>query len=1041
MLRFFIDRPIFSAVISIVIILAGALALKSLPVEQYPNVVPPQIVVSASYPGASADVLAQSVAAPLEQAINGVDDLLFVQSTSTDSGSMSLSATFAMGTDPDQAAINVNNRVQSALSRLPQQVRDRGVTVRSRSSNMLMVPVLSSTKMDVLAVSNYILLNMLDELVRIPGVGNASLFGAANYSMRVWILPDQLAQYNLTPTDITNAIREQNAQFAAGSLGAEPTVEGQAFTYSVSTRGQLSTVEEFENIIVRALPDGSTLYLRDVARVELGAQTYSFTATHNGKPTVPLSIYLQPGANALSTSKAVTEAFERMSASFPDGLTYAIPYNTSKFVEIAVEEVIFTLLEAILLVVLVTFLFLQNIRATLVPLMAIPVSIIGTFAGMKLLGFSINLLTLFGLVLAIGIVVDDAIIVMENVERLMQENKLSARDAAIETMKQVTGAVISATLVMVSVFVPVSFFTGLTGELYRQFAVTIAVSVGISGIVAVTLTPSMCALLLSGKPPKERWFFRLFNRGFEYLTNILVSIVKLTLRFSYLSLLLFIAFIIGAFYLIGQLPAGLVPAEDQGSAIVVAQLPPVSSLTRTEAVREKLSELVLENPEVTDIVAMAGFDILAGSLRTSASMGFLSFESWDKRQKEEQSASAVARRLFIQGLGIQEANIFAFTPPPIQGLSLAGGVDGYLQIRGGANNTEIEKIAQGFIQQASKHPHLKNVRTTIDMRIPRYQAVVDRTKARAMGVPINQIFEVMQSTFGSLYVNDFTHQGRLWQVSLQSESEFRSQPEDLHKVFVRSNTGEMIPLTSLITLERERGADIMNRFNLYPAARVMAEPNEGFTTSQAKTAMEEVAANLETAPYNAVLGWIGEAYQLDLAAGSGALAFTLGLLFVFLILAAKYERWTLPFAVASAIPFAVLGAASASNYRAFANDIYFQIGLLMLIGLAAKNAILIVEFAAQNRKEGMSSFDAAVHSVQQRFRPIVMTAGTFIVGTLPLYFAQGAGAASRQAIGTVVVGGMLLATTVALPFVALIYKLLEDLIDGIKNLRSKPAID
>lgn len=1040
MLRFFIDRPIFSSVISIIIILAGSLALMTLPIEQYPDVVPPQIVVSAQYPGASAEVLALSVAAPLEQAINGVDDLLFIQSTSSDSGSTSISATFAMGTDPDQAAINVNNRVQGALSRLPQAVRDRGITVRARSSNLLMVPVMSSTQMDVLAVSNYILLNVLDELARIPGVGNASLFGAANYAMRVWLHPDKLAQYNLTPSDIANAIREQNAQFAAGNLGAEPSVPGQAFTYAVTTQGQLSSAAEFEDIIIRTLPDGSTLHLRDVANIELGAQTYSFTATHNGQPTVPLSIYLQPGANALATSKAVTEAFERMSASFPDGMTYAIPYSTAKFVEVAIDEVMMTLLETTFLVILVTFLFLQHWRATLIPLLAIPVSIIGTFAGMQLFGFSINLLTLFGLVLAIGIVVDDAIIVMENVERLMHEEKLPARDAAVKTMKQVFGAVISATLVMVAVFVPVSFFGGLSGELYRQFAVTIAVSVGLSGIVAVTLTPALCALLLDREPTKEIFFFRWFNRFFQSLTNLLVWLVKLTLRLAPITLPLFVAVVGLTYVLINRLPTGLVPPEDQGSAIIVAQLPPVSSLSRTEAVREELSAIVLENPEVSDIVAMAGFDILAGSLRTSASMGFLSFKPWDERREPQQATSAVAQRLSAQGMAIQEANVFAFTPPPIQGLSLTGGVDGFLQIRGGANNAEIERIARDFVDQANQHPHLRNVRTTIDMSIPRYNAVVDRIKARSMGVSVNHIFEVMQSTFGSLYVNDFTYRGRLWQVTLQSDAEYRSQPDDLNKVFVRSDQGEMIPLSSVVALERERGADIMNRFNIYPAARVMGDPAEGFTTGQAKIAMEEVAAGVDAAPYQAVLGWIGEAYQLDAAAGSGALAFTLGLLFVFLILAAKYERWALPMAVASAIPFAVLGAVLFASMRNYANDIYFQIGLLLLIGLAVKNAILIVEFAAQNRQEGMNAFDAAVHAARQRFRPIVMTAGTFIVGTLPLYFASGAGGASRREIGTVVVGGMLLATTLALPFITLIYKILEDIIDWFrKDKGNKPA--
>ncbi|WP_372972097.1 efflux RND transporter permease subunit [Marinobacter sp.] len=1038
MLRTFIDRPIFASVISIVILLGGAISLFGLPVEQYPNVVPPQVVVDGRYPGASAEVISDAVVAPLEQQINGVDDMIYLESNATDSGSFRITVSFEIGTDPDQATINVNNRVQQATASLPQAVRDLGVTVEARSTSILQVLALSSpdSSMDVVEISNYALLNVLDELVRVPGVGNASLFGAQDYSMRIWLRPDKLAQYELTPADVAGAIRSQNAQFAAGRIGAEPAPEGQAFTYSVSVPGRMESTEEFGNIILRSDEDGASLRLKDVARIELGAQNYDFDATFNGEPTVPVGVYLQPGANALDAADAVREAMEDISSRFPEGLSYSVPYDTTRFIDISIQEVISTFIVAVLLVVVVTFLFLQHFRATLIPLVAIPVSLIGTFAGMQALGFSVNLLTLFGLILAIGVVVDNAIIIMENAERLMKEENMSAYHAAVETVKQVSGAVVASTLVLVAVFAPVAFLGGLSGELYRQFAITIAVSVVISGVVALTLTPAMCAMLLGGQPKKQMILFRWFDKGFDVITNGFVKVVDFLLRHVVLGVFLFVAMLAGTMFLLDNMASGLVPKEDQGFVLVAPSLPAASSLSRTVEMRDELVGQMMEVPEIANAVAFAGYDIIASALRTNAGVSFVTLEDWSEREGPGQSADAVAGKIMGIGAGMPDAQVMAFTPPPIQGLSTTGGVEGYVQVRGGRTTAELKEISDQFAQAANQRPELQNVRVTLDTGIPKYEASVDREKAQAAGVPVDQVFTTMQSTFGSLYVNDFTLLGRNWQVNLQSEGEFRSHPDDLRRVFVRSEYGEMIPVSSLVDLERNAGADILNRFNLYPSAKLLADPGPGFTTGDALQALREVGD--EVFDRNTQLGWTGEAYQLQAGADTGAIAFGLGLLLVFLILSAQYERWGLPLAVATAVPFGVFGAAAASLLRGFPNDIYFQVGLLVLIGLAAKNAILIVEFAAQNRRAGMSSTEAASEAARQRFRAIMMTALTFIVGSMPLAFSTGAGAASRQEIGTVVVGGMIVASTLALFFVPLFFKLIEDFGDW-RQSRKRPT--
>jgi multidrug efflux pump len=1021
--RIFIDRPVLASVLSIVIVLAGLVAMRALPIEQYPPIVPPEVVVSATYPGANAQTIAETVAAPLEQQINGVENMIYMRSTSTGSGTLNLSVSFQIGTDPDQATINVNNRVQRATALLPEEVRRQGVTVNKRSSSILQVLTMSSPdrRYDTIFISNYALINIIDELRRTPGVGDASLFGASDYSMRIWLRPDKVAQYNLTPGDIAAAIREQNAQFAAGRFGEEPMPGAQAFTYSVTTPGRLADPREFENIILRSDPNGAALRVKDVARVELGSQNYSTVATLNGAPAVPIGVYLQPGANALEVAGAVRATMDRLSQRFPEGLRYDVPFNTTRFIEVSVEEVIYTFIEAIGLVILVVFVFLQNWRATLIPVIAVPVSIIGAFAGMYLLGFSINLFTLFGLILAIGIVVDDAIVVLENVERIMSSEGKGPREAAIQAMEEVSGPVVAIVLVLCAVFVPVSFLGGLAGELYRQFAVTIAVSVVISGIVALTLTPALCALLL--KPGHARpWLpFRLFNRAFDAVTAGYAGGVRFFLRHAVVALVLIGAMLGATWWLFQRVPSALVPNEDQGYVFLVTQLPPAAALDRTLAITEQVSRGAGENPAVANVVTLAGFDFLSGAQKTNAGVSFVSLKDWSERTDPRLDARALAPAFAALNARFRDGIAIGFNPPPIQGISTTGGIEFYLQDRSGGSLESLFQATQRVIQAANQRPELRGVSTTFSTGVPQYRVGVDREKAKAIGVPITSVFETMQSTFGNLYVNDFTLFGRTYRVTLSSEGDFRQSPDDLRHVFVRSASNTMVPLNTLVSTTRITGPDVVDRFNVFPAARVQANPAPGFSSGQAIAAMQEVVAQTLSGDYT--IGWTGSAYQEIQTTGSGNQGFLLGILMVFLILAAQYERWTLPLAVITAVPFAVFGAILAIWLRGIENDVYFQVGLVTLIGLAAKNAILIVEFASERHRAGQPVFEAALEAARLRFRPIVMTSLAFILGVVPLATATGAGAASRHSVGTGVIGGMLAATFLAIFFVPLFYRL------------------
>ncbi|HEX2018925.1 MAG TPA: efflux RND transporter permease subunit [Aurantimonas sp.] len=1022
--RFFVDRPIFAAVISILITLGGLLSITALPIEQYPELVPPQVQVRAAYPGASAETIAQTVSAPIEQQINGVEDMLYMQSTNSSTGSATITVTFASGTDPDQATINVNNRVQQANASLPQEVQRLGVTVAKQNSSILAVLSMSSQdpRYDATYVSNYVLLNVLDELKRLPGIGEAQLFGARNYSMRIWLRPDALASYGLTPGDVATAIRDQNAQFAAGQFGAEPSDSDLAFTYSVTTAGRLPDAAAFENIILRSDANAASLLLKDVARIELGAQDYGFNATYNGVPTVPIGIYLQPGANALDTLAGVRARMDELSANFPSGIAYAIPYDTTKFIEASIEEVVITFMEAMVLVFIVVFVFLQSFRATLIPMLAVPVSIIGTFGVLLALGFSINLLTLFGLVLAIGIVVDDAIVVLENVERIMRTEGLNAKDATAKAMTEVAGPVIAIVLVLCAVFIPVAFLGGLAGTMYRQFAVTIAVSVTISGIVALTLTPALCGVLLKNTHSEPWAPFRWFNRGFDKLTNAYGAGVAFIMRRALLALVLFAGVVGGSYYMFQTIPGSLVPDEDQGVNFAIAILPPAASLSRTTEVMAQVSENLRQHPAVQDVTAFAGFDLLAGTQKSSAGVAFVSLKEWALREDPALDARNLVGPFIGMNAGIEDGMVLAFNPPPIQGLSTTGGFDLFVQDRRNAGAQSLIEATNALVAAAAERPELAGVRTTFSANVPQYQIDVDRQKAKALDVPISSIFETMQSTFGSLYVNDFTLLGRNYRVSLQSESDFREKPDDLRFVYVQASNGSMIPLDTLLTVERVVGPDLIERFNAFNAAKVSGGPAPGYSSGQALQAMQEVAAaNL---PDGYQVAWTGSAYQEIASGGTGLVAIGFGILMVFLILSAQYERWSLPIAVLLAVPFAMLGALLAIWLRGLDNDVYFQIGLVTLVGLAAKNAILIVEFAVLKRQEGLSAFDAALEGAKLRFRPIIMTSLAFILGVVPLAISTGAGSASRHSIGTGVIGGMLAATFVAIFFIPLFYRLL-----------------
>ncbi|MBK7250510.1 MAG: multidrug efflux RND transporter permease subunit [Gammaproteobacteria bacterium] len=1019
---FFIRRPIFASVISIVIVIAGLVASRVLPIAQYPDISPPTVVISATYRGASAETLARTVAAPIEEQLNGIEGLTYFSSSSQSNGTLSITATFEVGTDVDTAAIDVANRVRTAEPRLPEEVRRDGVLVMKRTSNVLMLVALQSrgSLHDKLFLSNYASLNVIDELKRLKGVGDVQLFGSMQYSMRIWLKPDRMAQLGLTTSDIAAAVRAQNTQNAAGKIGQEPAPGDQMLVYTVTARGRLVTPEQFGDIIVRAGGPEGVLRVKDVARIELGASSYDVRTAEDGEPLAGMGIFLQSGANALEVARLVRGRLDELQKSFPPDIHYVVPVDSTLFISASIREVIQTLVEAAFLVAAVVFLFLQSWRATLIPMIAVPVALIGTFAGLWLFGFSLNTLTLFAMVLAIGIVVDDAIIVLENVERLMTEERLPPLEAALEAMREVSSAIVAIVLVLCAVFIPVAFLGGMAGALYQQFAVTVAVSVVISGLVALTLTPALCAIFLKAAPHESR-LFRPFNLAFRQLTRGYTALVDTVLHHPWLGTAVFVGVIALALLLFRVVPRSFVPPEDQGYLASVLTLPDGASLQRTVASSERFRALASKNDAVAHVFTGGGLDLIGGGSRSNAATIFLNLKDWSERQA---SAIELIPEFMKAGMMLPDGIALTFNPPAISGLGSVGGFELYVQNRVDADPQHLNQALQNLIAALRARPELADINTFYRPTVPQLFVEVDEAKALTLGIPLASIYETLQSTMGALYVNDFNRAGRVYRVQVQAEPEYRMKPEDLGKVYVRSATTQaMIPLAALIRVDNVVGPEQLERFNGFAAAKIMGGAAPGTSSGDAIRLVEEVAASVLPEGYQ--IAWTGQAFQEKRSSAASSVALAFGVIMVFLILAAQYEKWTLPLAVIMAVPFALGGALAFVFARGMPNDIYFQIGLVVLIGLAAKNAILIVEFAAQKHAEGMDVASAAIEAARLRFRPIIMTSLAFILSVTLLAFATGPGAAARRSMGSGVLGGMLAATTVAILFVPLFFKWLE----------------
>ncbi|MCP5470102.1 MAG: efflux RND transporter permease subunit [Chlamydiales bacterium] len=1019
--RFFIHHPVFASVISLVITFAGLVAMHNLPIEQFPNITPPLISVSTNFNGANAEVMANDVASPMEQQILGVEDMIYMYSQNSSTGQMVLDVFFEIGTNANMAQVNVQNKISQAMAQLPEAVQKEGVIVNKQLPNILMTVAIQAPtgQYDSTFVSNFAQINVVNELDLVPGISNIKSFGQRNYAMRIWLRPDLMAQMEISPQDIVHAISQQNKDYGLGQLGQAPNVHPVPLTVPFASQGRLSTPEEFGNIVLRADIGGAMVLLKDVAEVTLGAQDYSQDATLNGKDAVVLGIFQEFGANALDVSNQVRAKMEQLTKNFPEGIEYSIPYDSTLFVRVSIAEVVRTIFEAAILVMLVVFLFLQKWRATMIPVMAIIVSIVGTFAGMYALGYSINTVTLFGIVLAIGIVVDDAIVVVENIERNMRLG-LPTKEAALRAMDEVTAPVIAIVFVLCAVFIPVAFLGGIAGQLYRQFAITLAVSVTISGLVALTLSPAISALLL--KESKEMKWAHLFNAFFDWVTRGYLYLTKKLLHAPVIGLSLFALLLASVVYLFYSTPLGFVPQEDQGYLFVITNMPDGASLERTERVSQQITEIARKQPGVELSMALTGFSLIDNLSRTTIGSNFIILNDWKRRKSRKLHADRILVDLQKELNTITDGEVIALNPPAIQGLGTVGGFEFWLENRGDGGSEALRAAIVQIVEKAKERKELSPLVSTAQFDNLQFYVDLDRYKAMMLGVPVSEVFQALQTLVGSVYVNNFNKYGRVYQVIVQAQPEYREKLSDLGDMYVRSGLGKMVPLKSLISIRYARGPNLVTRFNDYPGAEILGGAAPGYTSGQAIKAMEELAK--EVLPSSIAYGWSGAAYQEIETGGSSLLVLSAALLMVFLILSALYEKWSVPLAILMAVPFGIFGAFVAISILHMPNDLYFQIGLVTLIALSAKNAILIVEFAIQKVQEGWAVADAALEAAKLRFRAIVMTSLTFIFGVIPLVFSQGAGAASRHSVGVGVMGGMLSATCLALFFVPLFFKLL-----------------